>query len=221
MSGWTIITGANRGIGFALAEQLKAKGRKVLAVCRQASEALRALDVRIVEGVDVSDTSSVHAITAALGEDKVDCLINNAGVLYRDSLKQLSLQELRQQFEVNSIGPLVVTQALLGHLQQGSKVAIVSSRMGSITDNTSGGMYGYRMSKAAANMVGQSLAVDLKNSGITVAILHPGFVRTGMTGGMGYIDAPEAAAGLIERIEALTIETTGGFWHANGESLPW
>ncbi len=128
---------------------------------------------------------------------------------------------MRRQFEVNSLGPLRVTAALRGNLGQGSKVAIVTSRMGSIEDNTSGGRYGYRMSKAAVNMAGRSLANDLKDRGVAVAILHPGFVRTEMTGHQGLIDPPESAAGLIARIDELTLETTGGFWHANGEIIPW
>ena len=93
--------------------------------------------------------------------------------------------------------------------------------MGSVADNTSGGMYGYRMSKSAANMLGQSLSVDLKPMGVAVAILHPGYVRTGMTGGRGYIEPEESAEGLIARIQELTVETSGGFWHTNGEDLPW
>jgi NAD(P)-dependent dehydrogenase (short-subunit alcohol dehydrogenase family) len=100
-------------------------------------------------------------------------------------------------------------------------VAIVTSRMGSIEDNTSGGRYGYRMSKCAVNMAGRSLAHDLKDAGVAVAILHPGFVRTDMTGHQGLVDPPESAAGLIARIDELTLETSGGFWHANGERLPW
>ena len=221
MAVWTVITGANRGIGLALVEQLRDKGAHVLAVCRQSSAELDATGVRVLSGVDVCDASTLSAISEALGSDSIDCLINNAGVLYRDALDQLSFDQIRHQFEVNSIGPLMVTQSLLGHLGEGAKVAIVSSRMGSVSDNTSGGMYGYRMSKAAANMAGQSLAVDLKPMGISVAILHPGYVRTGMTGGTGYIDPPEAAEGLIARIDELNINNTGGFWHSNGTVLPW
>jgi NAD(P)-dependent dehydrogenase (short-subunit alcohol dehydrogenase family) len=93
--------------------------------------------------------------------------------------------------------------------------------MGSIDDNSSGGGYGYRMSKAALNMAGKSLAVDLKSAGVAIAILHPGMVRTEMIGGHGQVEPSDAARGLLERIDELTLETTGGFWHANGERLPW
>jgi NAD(P)-dependent dehydrogenase (short-subunit alcohol dehydrogenase family) len=221
MSSWTVITGANRGIGLSLATQLHSRGNRVLAVCRTRSAELEALGVKVVDGIDVSDPSSIQDLSNAIGEDSIDILINNAGVLYRDGLQSLSLENIRHQFEVNSIGPLSVTQGLLRHLKSGSKVAIVSSRMGSIADNTSGGMYGYRMSKAAVNMVGQSLAIDLKKSGISVAVLHPGFVRTEMTGGAGYIEPSEAASGLISRIDELNLENTGSFLHANGTLLPW
>ncbi len=128
---------------------------------------------------------------------------------------------MRRQFEVNSLGPLRVTAALRGNFGEGSKVAIITSRMGSIADNTSGGRYGYRMSKTAVNMAGRSLAQDLREAGVAVVILHPGFVRTDMTGGQGLIDAPESAAGLIARIDELTLETSGSFRHTNGEDLPW
>ena len=114
-----------------------------------------------------------------------------------------------------------MTQALLPNVHRGSKVGIVTSRMGSVTDNTSGGAYGYRMSKAAVNIAGVSLAYDLKDEGIAVALLHPGYVRTDMTGHEGFVDTDESARGLIERMDELTLETSGGFWHANGETLPW
>ena len=124
-------------------------------------------------------------------------------------------------FEVNSLGPLLITQALLGNLGEGSKVGIITSRMGSIADNDSGGSYGYRMSKAAVNAAGKSLAIDLKPRGIAVGILHPGWVRTDMTGRNGLIDANESAKGLLARMDELNLDNTGTFWHANGELLPW
>jgi NAD(P)-dependent dehydrogenase (short-subunit alcohol dehydrogenase family) len=124
-------------------------------------------------------------------------------------------------FEVNSLGPLFVTKSLLGNLSAGSKVGIITSRMGSIDDNDSGGSYAYRMSKTAVNAAGKSLSIDLKPQGIAVAILHPGWVRTEMTGHGGLIDPDESAAGLIQRMEELTIDTSGNFWHTNGELLPW
>ena len=215
------ITGAGRGIGMELARQYRDRGDQVVAACRKASEDLVGLGVEVVESADVTTEKGVAAITAALGKRSIDILINNAGVLSDEPLSDLDFDAMRRQFEVNSLGPLRVTAALRSHLGEGSKVAIVSSRMGSVADNTSGGRYGYRMSKSAVNMAGRSLAHDLKDAGVAVAILHPGFVRTEMTGHQGLVDAPESAAGIIARIDELTLESSGGFWHANGEELPW
>lgn len=219
--GATIITGANRGIGLELCRQCHARGDDVVAICRSTSDELSALGVRVETGIDVSDDGVVSVLRERLSGEPVDMLVNNAGVLRRQSLPELDWDSMRLQFEVNSLGPLRVTAALLPNLHEGSKVGIVTSRMGSIADNTSGGSYGYRMSKAAVNIAGVSLARDLAPRGIAVALLHPGWVKTNMTGKTGNIDAAGAAAGLLARLEELTLETTGGFWHASGERLPW
>jgi NAD(P)-dependent dehydrogenase (short-subunit alcohol dehydrogenase family) len=128
---------------------------------------------------------------------------------------------MEQQYRVNALGPLRVTAALLANLAAGSKVGIITSRMGSIEDNTSGASYGYRMSKAAVNMAGVSLANDLRDRSVAVALLHPGYVMTDMTGGKGLISAEQSASGLIQRMDELDMTTSGGFWHAQGERLPW
>ncbi len=216
-----VITGANRGIGLELARQFKQRGDDVVAACRESSKELTKLDVEVIEGVDVTEDGSVGELAKALGDRTVDVLVNCAGILSDESLSDLDFDRMRRQFEVNSLGPLRVTAALRGNLGKGSKVAIITSRMGSIADNTSGGRYGYRMSKTAVNMAGRSLAQDLREAGVAVVILHPGFVRTEMTGGQGLIDPPESAAGLIARIDELSIETSGSFRHTNGEELPW
>lgn len=148
-------------------------------------------------------------------------LINNAGLLGDEVLGNIDYDSIRQQFEINTIAPLQVTEALLDNLNEGGKIANITSRMGSIADNDSGGRYGYRASKAAFNAIGKSLAEDLKPRGIAVAQLHPGWVQTRMVNFGGLITPEESAAGLIERIENLTLENTGGFWHSNGETLPW
>lgn len=215
-----VITGANRGIGLELARQ-RMMGHRVIAVCRTPSDELSGLPVRVEPSVDVTDESSLRALARRLEDQRIDVLINNAGILERESLDHLDWAGIDRQLQVNAIGPLRVTSALLPLLGEGSKVAFVTSRMGSIGDNTSGGMYGYRMSKAALNMAAVSLAHDLRPRGVAVALLHPGFVRTEMTGNRGSVDAPEAARGLWERIDALTLETSGRFWHANGEALPF
>ncbi|MCA9672479.1 MAG: SDR family oxidoreductase [Myxococcales bacterium] len=220
--GRIVITGANRGIGLAMATQFAARGDDVVAGCREASSELRAVDgVRVIEGLEVSDGDAVAAFAKEVGAGRIDVLINNAGILTGETLQDMSFERIQRQFEVNSMGPLRVTRALLDRIGEGSKVALITSRMGSIADNTSGSRYGYRMSKAALNAAGVSLAHDLRPRGAAVAILHPGFVRTGMTGGMGQVDADESARGLIARIDALTLETSGTFWHAQGEVLPW
>ena len=219
---FSVVTGANRGIGLALTTLLKKKGHSVLAACRNSSPELDALGVEVVKGVEVSDDEGIARLRAAVGERTVDLLINNAGILvWGDSLSSLDVEGIRRQFEVNALAPLRVTQALRPSLRKGSKVAFITSRMGSIADNSSGGAYGYRMSKAALNMAGKSLAEDLKGEGIAVAILHPGMVKTDMIRGHGQVEPADAAAGLLARIDALTVATTGGFWHQNGESLPW
>lgn len=215
-----LITGANRGIGLELSKQLLSRGDEVIAVCRTASEELLSLNLRVIEGVDVCTDQSISSLQTQLGDEPLDWLVNNAGVLSVESLGNLDFAAMEQQFRVNSLGPLRTTVALLPNLPRGSKVGIITSRMGSIEDNTSGSYYGYRMSKAAVNMAGMSLARDLKDRGVAVALLHPGMVATDMTGGRG-VPTEHSAAGLIQRMDTLDIATTGTFWHAEGEQLPW
>jgi len=218
----SVITGANRGIGLALARLLKQRGDTVVAACRKSSAELDGLGVEVVDGVDVTKEDSVARLTKAVGSRRVDWLINNAGILvWGDTLDAPDFEGIRKQFEVNAIGPLRVTHALRSRLGAGSKIGLITSRMGSIGDNGSGGAYGYRMSKAALNIAGVSLARDLANARIAVAILHPGMVKTEMTGSHGQVEPIDAARGLIARLDELTLETSGTFWHANGERLPW
>lgn len=215
------VTGANRGIGLELCQQFVARGDHVWGLCREASPELKALGVHVLTGVDVAVDSSIEGLSRQLGSVQLDVLVNNAGILRRETLEQLDIDSIREQFLVNTLGPLRVTVALRAHLRNPSKVAIITSRMGSIADNTSGSRYGYRMSKAAANIAGVSLAHDLREQGVAVALLHPGFVQTEMTGGAGFISADIAARGLIARIDELTLATSGTFWHADGSILPW
>jgi NAD(P)-dependent dehydrogenase (short-subunit alcohol dehydrogenase family) len=219
--GIAVVTGANRGIGLELVRQLKTRGATVVGVCRKSSPELDALGVRVEAGIDVADPAARSAFAARLARDDIELLINNAGILRSDALDDAGEDEVRQQIEVNAIAPLFVTQALSKRLAKGAKVALITSRMGSIADNGSGGYYGYRMSKAALNAAGMSLAQDLKPRGIAVVMLHPGAVRTGMTGGRGQIEAKDAVRGLLARIDELRLETTGRFLHQNGEVLPW
>ncbi|HVV53027.1 MAG TPA: SDR family oxidoreductase [Polyangia bacterium] len=216
-----LVVGANRGIGLSLCKRLKALGRQVIAACRQPSPALEGLGARVEPGVDVTDDAAVAALARRLDGVVLDELVCNAGILKEDDLGDVDLADVRRQLEVNALGPLRVVKALRGNVRRGGKLALITSRMGSIADNGSGGYYGYRMSKAALNAAGMSMARDLRGAGIAVAILHPGFVRTEMTAGSGNVDPDEAAKQLVDRLDALNLETTGTFWHANGQVLPW
>ena len=217
-----LVTGANRGIGLEYCRQLHQRGDDVIAVCRQSSEELTQLDVRIESGIDLSCETDQSVLAKRLAGVELESVILNAGILQTFGLDDLDPEGIRRQFEVNALAPLVLARALLNNMSSGGKIALMTSRMGSIDDNTSGGSYGYRMSKVALNMAGKSLAVDLKPRGIAVAILHPGLVRTRMIqfNPLG-ITPEESVRGLLERLDRLTLETTGTFWHANGDVLPW
>ena len=217
-----LITGANRGIGLELVRQLKNRGEDVIATCRSASTELNSLSVRVETGVDVTSGDSVIKLRENLNDIKVDVLIQNAGIAEFNSLSNLDPKSILHQFEVNALSPLCFVHSMLAHLSKPSKIVLISSRMGSIDDNTSGGSYGYRMSKVALCMAGKSLSVDLKPKDISVAILHPGLVSTRMTGfTQNGIEPKESVKGIIRRIDELTPENTGTFWHSNGEILPW
>lgn len=216
-----LITGANRGVGLALAEHYHHAGWQVIGVCRESSDGLQAVADNVIENIDVTQPDSVAGLVDALEGETLDLLINNAGLLQDEALGNLDFDSIRTQMEINAYAPLRVCEALLPLLKSGSKIANITSRMGSIADNDSGGRYGYRASKAALNAFGKSLAMDLKPRGIAVAQLHPGFVKTRMVNFGGVISPEEAAEGIMARIDALTLDNTGGFWHSNGDALPW
>jgi len=219
MASW-LVTGANRGIGLALCRLLQARGDSVIAVCRTPSAELQELGVRIEAGIELTSDASLEDLASRLAGAQLDGALLNAGILEGDDLESFSAESLRRQFEVNALAPLLLARALLPHLSAGAKLGLITSRMGSIDDNGSGGYYGYRMSKTALNMAGRSLAVDLKPRGIAVAILHPGMVATRMVGFTG-TPPKQAAKGLLARLDALSLDTSGRFWHANGGELPW
>jgi NAD(P)-dependent dehydrogenase (short-subunit alcohol dehydrogenase family) len=216
-----LVLGANRGIGLELVRQLSARGEEVIAVCRGASDVLETLPVSVISGVDLAQESGRQRLDDALGERSVDVLVFVAGVLEGDSLDTVTLESMRRHFEVNTLAPLATIQRLAPRLSTGSKVFILSSRVGSIADNGSGGNYAYRVSKTAVNMVGVNLAHDFKPRGVAVVLLHPGYVRTDMTGHRGHMDVDESAQGLIQQMDHLSLEDTGTFWHASGEQLSW
>lgn len=216
-----LITGANRGIGLELARHYAQAGQQVIGVCRESSPELQQVATRVLAGVDVTSESDVAHLTDTLDDLQIDLLINNAGVLQNEELGTIDFDSIRWQMEVNAYAPLRVTQALLPLIPDGGKVANITSRMGSIADNDSGGRYGYRASKAALNAFGKSLAIDLRARGIAVAQIHPGYVKTRMVGFSGMISPEDAARGIADRIAGLNLNNSGSFWHSNGESLPW
>ncbi|MCC3862580.1 SDR family oxidoreductase [Pseudemcibacter aquimaris] len=216
-----VITGANRGIGLSIAQHFHNDGYNIIGICRNSSDELDQIATRVVDGIDVSTAEGCEKLGQELSGTSIDILVNNAGILSEDVFGNLDFDTMEKQFRVNSLGVLRVTEALRNRLSDGSKIAIITSRMGSIADNTSGGRYGYRMSKAAVNAAGMSLCHDLKPLGIAVGLFHPGYVMTGMTSGRGEI-TPDVSAGRLKGlIEKLDIENSGSFWHSNGEILPW
>jgi NAD(P)-dependent dehydrogenase (short-subunit alcohol dehydrogenase family) len=215
-----LLTGCNRGIGLQLCKQLHARGDEVIGVCRAENEDLMDLGIRIVTGIDVGRDDAMPLLKAAIGDQVIDVVINNAGILRGDTFGDLNYEEMVEQYRVNTLGPLRVTETLHDNLRAGSKVAIVTSRVGSIADNSSGGYYGYRASKTAVNQIGTNLSLELKPRGIAVILLHPGLVATEMTGGQG-VSPADSAARLIARVDALNIDNSGKFWHAEGYELPW
>ncbi len=217
-----LVTGSNRGIGLEYCRQLKERRDEVIAICRSSSSELEGLGVRVESGIDLGIASSLLTLKDQLDNISIDVLILNAGIAEYNSITELDPESVTRQFEVNALSPLCVTRTLLGNMGEGSKVVLITSRMGSIADNTSGGSYGYRMSKAALCMAGKSLSIDLKPRGISVAILHPGLVATRMTGFVSHgISTEKSVNGMLARIDSLTLENSGTFWHSNGEILPW
>ncbi len=216
-----LITGAGSGIGLSFVEAYKTQGYEVLACARQVSAELTATGVEVIDNIDVTQEASIDRLKLTVAGRAIDILINCAGLLLNECLEDLNYAGIERQWDINALGPLRVTEALLPCLKEGAKIAMITSRMGSITDNTSGSRYGYRMSKAALNAASKSLAEDLKPRGVSVAILHPGLVATKMIGFQGDITPDIAAERLMQRIGALNLTNTGTFWHANGEVLPW
>ena len=220
-----LVVGADRGIAKALAKGYLARGDAVIAACLGASSDLAAGGAHIEGNVDVTQDEPVNDMVERLAAagTQVDVLLHVAGVLGLDELGAIDFDDVRRQFEINALGPLRTIQACLPLLAPAAKVGIVTSRVGSLADNDSGGMYAYRMSKAAANMAGLNLHLDLAPKGIAVLMLHPGMVATELTKGLpgDYVQPEEAAAGLMRNMDALTLDSAGRFQHANGDCLPW
>ncbi|MBL6751513.1 MAG: SDR family oxidoreductase [Nevskia sp.] len=223
-----VVTGADRGIGEALCIECQARGDRPVAACLGDSAALREHGIEVVPGVDVTSATAVAALAQTLAGRRVDVLVHVAGIVIERPLGAFDYSALQREYDVNALGPLRVTEALLPLLHAGARIGIVTSRVGSIGENSSGGLYGYRMSKAAANMAGVCLARDLYARGIAVGLLHPGSVLTEMTRGLAdtatvgtLVEPAVAARGLLARLDELDLASTGSFRHANGQTLPW
>jgi NAD(P)-dependent dehydrogenase (short-subunit alcohol dehydrogenase family) len=216
-----LITGAGRGIGAALASVLEERGHDVIRGVRQPSPTGDGKELAL----DVGDRGSIERAAAALDGQKLDIVINNAGIFgYRGAgLGNIDDAVWHEVMTTNVIGAYRVAETFLPHLRAGSErqLVTITSRMGSMGANTTGGEYIYRSSKAAVNAVMRSLAMDLAPEGFIVALLHPGWVRTDMGGAGAAIDARTSAAGLADVITGLTPAQSGGFFNYDGTPLVW
>lgn len=224
-----VITGANRGLGLEFARQYRADGWRVIAGVRDPG---RATDLKAVGGVDIrpfdaADPASIQAFGAGLAGEAVDLLINNAGVMgpfperqNRESIDAAAWADVQR---INGLGPVLTTLALLPSLTKAAKpvVGIVTSKMGSIAENTSGGYYAYRMSKASVNMGAKCLSLDLADKGVPVVVLHPGWVQTDMGGPQAPVTPPDSIAGMRRVLAGVDMSRTGRFYDFTGEEIPW
>ncbi|KAI8608956.1 hypothetical protein BC830DRAFT_1152976 [Chytriomyces sp. MP71] len=225
-----VITGASRGIGRTLAQHYISQGWRVIATARDATT-LSALNAANTFSLDATSEASIAALAGQIGVEPVHLLINNAGIYVRGGLDELTQETLVQQFVTNSVGPLLVAKALLPNLKLAATsssspavVATVSSQMGSIGANSSGGSYGYRASKSAVNSFSKTLALDLKKDNVSAIVMHPGYVITDMAP-QGHITTEQSVAGMSKVIQnALAdreLALTGKFFNYSGEELPW
>jgi len=219
------IIGSNRGIGLALTIEYLKHNWTVYAVCRTPSTELEALrqthpSLHILQNIDVTKQADISTLCATL-PNTVTEVIHNAGILRQDSVATANDTDILEQFTVNTLAPLNTLRALKQHLPDLNKIGILTSRMGSIGDSGRSGMLGYRISKAAVNMVGKNLSIEWRPDNVMVLLLHPGYVRTDMTGGNGLINPDESARGLFTLMQNKTIADTGTFWHTNGEPIEW
>lgn len=224
-----LVTGADRGIGAALVRVYAGRGDRAIAACLGDGADLQAEGLRVEAHVDVTSVPALSALRERMGGDRIDVLINNAGAFHPDGWPEtgddFDTDAMLRLYDINALGPLRVVSALAPLMGTGGKVGIITSRVGSISDNGTGGMYGYRMSKAAANMLGVNLYHQLRPRGIAVMLLHPGQVATEMTKGLGnlgdFITPDQSAAGLAGCLDALGPDTPPEFRHADGTLLPW
>ncbi|RVU48059.1 SDR family oxidoreductase [Lujinxingia sediminis] len=227
-----LVTGANRGIGLEFTRELLERGESVVATARNPE---RAEELQVLQGehadrlaifsLDIADVASIEAFVKELGARAIDVLINNAGILERcGELGEMDFEVIERSFRVNTIGTLRLTEALLPALRRATgdaKIVNLSSKMGSIAENSSGGSYAYRASKAALNMVTRSLALDLADEGIIVFVVHPGWVQTRMGGPNALIDTETSVTSLLDVIDNANASTSGSFKEWNGNTIAW
>ena len=223
-----LITGANRGIGLAFVRRYTAMDWRIIATCRDPRQAddLTALkgDVEIA-ALDVSDHAQIQSLAKSLKREKIDVLVNNAGIHgpRPSRVGGIDYDAWAEVFRINTMGPMKVSEAFVEHIARSEqkKIVTISSRMGSITDNESGGAYPYRSSKAAVNAVMKSLAVDLKPRGVTVVVFHPGWVQTDMGGPSASLEASDSVAGVVKAIAKLKLSDSGKFLNYDGTKVSW
>lgn len=227
-----LITGANRGIGLEFARQYAADGCRVHAACRDPDAAKELGQLAAESGgairvlaLDVTDTTSVRAAAQSLADDPIDVLLNNAGVgsPKNQRLGNLDYAAWARVLDANTLGPMRVVEAFLDSVAKGGdrKIVTLTSAMGSIADNASGGSYAYRSSKAAVNIVMKSLSIDLAPRGITCVVVHPGWVRTAMGGPDGKLTPTQSVTALRRLVDGLQPEDTGRFFNYDGKTYPW
>lgn len=223
--GHVVIIGADRGIGEALARTYKAHGHNVTAVCHGRGKSHHTDDIRLIPDIDVTSDQAVASLAEQLEDQSIDELVHVSGVGVFEKWRDIDFDAMLDHYNLNALGPLRVVHALSDNFVAGGKIGIVTSRMGSIGDNQSGRMYSYRMSKAAANMLGVTLYHQFRPRGVAVILLHPGTVATAMTQGAKdwekMTKPAEAAAGLFAQMQALGPDTPPEFRHQDGTLLPW
>ncbi|MBL4572795.1 MAG: SDR family oxidoreductase [Gammaproteobacteria bacterium] len=230
-----LITGTNRGIGLEFTKQFLARGDRVIATCRnidaadgltQLSRSDDELGAKLeVRQLDVASLESMQEFVRQLTDTPIDIFINNAGVYGPRSSKfgEVEAQDWASVLQINSIAPMILSQLLMPNLRQGKdkKMVYLTSKMGSIDDNSGGGSYIYRSSKAALNSVVKSLAIDLAEEGFSAAVLHPGWVLTDMGGPNALIDTETSVAGMLKVIDELDLQSSGSFFNYDGSIIAW
>ena len=226
-----LITGTNRGIGLEFVKHYLKNNEKVIATCRNRNSAKDLLELKNTTSnlslleLDVSKPNSIDEFTSKIANQPIDTFINNAGVFGPRNIEfgNFNAKEWLDVFKVNTIAPLLITQKILKNLRLGKdkKLVFISSKVGSIEDNTEGGMYIYRTSKTALNQVIKSLSIDLKEENFIVVALHPGWVQTDMGGPNALIDTKTSVKGMTEAIDNLTSKNSGKFYNYDGSAIPW